>query len=25
VKRHATVVWVNYPKKSAVRMKDENG
>lgn len=25
VKRHATVVWVNYPKKSAVRLKDENG
>jgi len=25
VRRHATVVWVNYPKKSAVRLKDENG
>lgn len=25
VKRHATVMWINYPKKSAVRLKDENG
>jgi len=24
VRRHATVVWINYPKKS-MRMKDENG
>lgn len=25
VKRHATVVWVNYPKKSAHPPKDNSG